>query len=168
MMLNINSNYNQKSYLFLYPILNIKRNHLIKPKQTYIHSSEVDISDHTLILEYDLSKETMNLFAKTWLYTNPLFLRQDGDFLFHFGLSVYKDDWEKFVAGKYSKLSNTLKDTITQHYKSDKDIQGTIHSYLYPDKYYKEYSDYYGISRSLLEKVGEVIDPPDLDKEKYL
>jgi hypothetical protein len=167
-MIKPNTSYNQKSYLFLYPVLNLKRNSLIKPKQTYVHSSEVDISDHTLIIEYDLSVETMRQFAKNWLYTNPLFLKQKGDFLFYFNLSPYRDDWSRFIKGEYSRFSKPFKTTVLEHYKSDRELHELVNSYLFPENHYLEYSDYYGVPVKTLREVGQLIDPPNLDREKYL
>jgi len=77
---------------------------------------------------------------------------------------VFKQDINNFVNGKYSKLSTELKKKIVTFFAQS--IKYThVHSYLYPEKYFRLYSDLLGVNIDILKEVGELCSPPNLEKE---
>lgn len=74
-------------------------------------------------------------------------------------------NWDMFLKGSYSKLSEPLKKRIKDHYRRLTNGYAHVESYLHPDKYIGLYSEILGVSISTLKEVGELTDKPDLEKE---
>jgi len=168
-MKTLYNDYFQKSRIFLYPVLEIKRGGSITPIQTYVSWDNIKHHDYKLITVYHIREDKeYKQFEKTKLLGNKLFeqfIEGEGNKgIYIFDLSHLKDSWSNFLLGKYSKLSMLHKNYIKAFYKGSSNYS-YIDSYLHPDKYYSLYSDLLGVSIKTLKEVGELTDPIDIDKE---
>jgi len=162
--------YFQKSRAFLYPALGIKKGSYITPSGTYISvSGRIEPEDVKLICTFrDDQSEGFKSFENQMLLTNPLFVEKIciKDFnLYVFDLEIYQADFFNFLLGKYSKISNHLKKAIKNYYGENSAEYKFIETYLYPDKYFETYAKLLNVKTDILNNVGELCDPCDLDKE---
>ncbi len=164
--------YIQKSRLFVYPMLGIRRGVSVTPVQTYLcWPNKYDITDNKLVCVYHLrDDEEFKLFEDQHLtgnkYFSSFFLLEDenkGGYVFD--LSEHKRDIRRIIHGKYSKLSPDYKQTVLRFFKNHKSHHTRIYSYLYPSKYYNDYAKLLNIDVTTLKKVGELCSLPDLNKE---
>lgn len=171
--------YFQKSKVFLYPTLNIIRNNNFIPINTYLSwNDEINITSGKLICLYETVDNTeFKYFEENLLLNNKLF---DICYKINESKSVYifninEKDWKNFIGGKYSKLSNNLKDKIIKFYRNNGVNSIYIDSFLYPKDYYSKYSKLLTTNskdakkmEKLLNTVGELCDPPNLKKEQLV
>jgi len=167
----IYNEYFQKSRVFLYPMLNIKKGVKYTPIETYITwENNVDITESKLICLYKI-------------HDNKNFLKFENDFLLMhknfdnyyqiddnkavYTFKVNKNDWKHFLSGRYSLLSEKLKTQIINFHKNYSNIS-YIKSYLYPNEYFETYSNILLVKKSVLKQVGELCDKPDLKKEQLI
>ena len=166
-------NYFQKSRVFLYPALEIKRSSNISPIQTYISwDNKIEDNDRMLICEYELRNDPEFLrFEETKLLNNPLFCDyfelSSTKALYVFTFEEHGHDWFNFKKGIYSKLSTDLKRKIKNFYGEKSANYKLIHSYLYPDDYYIDYANLLNVSVSTLKEVGQLCSKPDIKKELF-
>lgn len=171
--------YVQKSRIFLYPALNIKRGHSVTPIQTYTSWDGVyRPEDRMLICLYHMrTDEEYRQFEKTKLMGNPMFcdfrLTDDDKGVYIFDFSSLSTDWDNFLKGRYSKLSADLKRKIRSFYGTNN--LGYIDSFLYPERYLKLYSELLTCRREdvpamlkTLKDVGELCSIPDLEQENLI
>tara|TARA_R110002012_G_scaffold69421_2_gene179699 strand:+ start:456 stop:1013 length:558 start_codon:yes stop_codon:yes gene_type:complete len=167
--------YFQKSKVFLYPLLGIKKGVRFVPVQTYISWNDIYPKDKNKLLcfytvEEKWTKE-FEMFAELFLTTNVLFDEMhkigDLDFLYIFDLGTYKRDINKFKIGKYSKFTKRTKEIIMKFFGETGTISEYIESYLYPEFYYEDYSEILNVEMNDLKKVGELCSKPDLEKEDF-
>jgi hypothetical protein len=92
----------------------------------------------------------------------------DEQLLFTFEFSDLKDDWNKFINGKFSELNQELKRKIRDHFDKNSSTYVYVDSYMFPEKYFALYADLLGTSESLLREVGELCSKPDLEKETLI
>jgi hypothetical protein len=161
--------YFQKSRSFLFPALGIKKQSYITPSGTYIAiDNKILQEDIKLICTYrDDESQGFKNFEEQMLIGNPLFVEKfkvDGFNIYVFDLEIYTEDYFNLL-GKYSKLSPTLKRAIRTYYGENSAEYKYIDSYLYPDKYFETYAKLLGVSVNTLQKIGELCNPIDLDKE---
>lgn len=174
-------NYFQKSRIFLYPILGIKKNSTVKPVNTYITwKGFYSIGEPVLICKYEISTdEKQQYFEKQQLRSHPLFK----DFfsvenasgkkssIFVFDMSQYSKDFDNFVKGKYSLLTKNFKTKLRVHYGKSSGDYKYIQSYLYPQQHVNNYAELLWSEEEfekgvdLLIEVGELCSPPDIKKE---
>ena len=177
-MKKIYSDYFQKSKVFLYPLLNIKKGIRFVPLQTYISwGTSVPESKNKFFCLYEIDKkekDVFNYFIKTieeniyFEEYNLIFQKDDKKlWLFTFDLTIYKSDMNKFKKGQYSKFSERTKKIITKFFGEIGTIAKYIESYLYPGYYYEIYSDILNIPIESLEEVGQLCDKPDMKKENF-
>lgn len=89
----------------------------------------------------------------------------------------YKWDFDMFIKGQYSKFSESFKKELVKFYgnKSTRKQRGQngkpkteIFDIIYPTKEkIEDIADYYEVDKSCVEECGEIIDPPNLDKESF-
>lgn len=170
---DVYKSYFQKSKVFLYPALGIKKGSSIVPIQCYVTwEGKYTVQDQKLICTYYLRSdkefkafEAKNLFGNK-LYSNFFQISDDvGVYVFDF--KEFDKDIINFSNGKYSRLSVNLKKSIVKFY-SQSDMYTHVHSYLYPKMYMNLYSDLLAVPKNLLEEVGELCDTPDLNKENLV
>jgi hypothetical protein len=174
------SDYFQKSKTFLFPALGLRRNDHTASINTFI-SWEERYSIHgyrLIVVKYGgIEDPNYRQFEKVYLLTNRLFedmiYVNKNTIAYIFNLESFKEDWNHFLRGRYSKLSMTLKNRIKNYYKENTIEWEFIESYLYPKNFFEIYSDlFYDIkdrSRGIedLKSVGELCSPYDKDLEMF-
>jgi hypothetical protein len=166
--------YFQKSKIFLYPLLDIKRGTSVVPKETYISWNEsVTSEDMKLVCVYYLRKDTeYTQFEKSVLLKHNRLIDyvkiDDETLVVTFSFSDLKDDWFNFLNGKYSKISKETKSKILNFFDKKSGNYAYVESYLYPEKHFTTYAKILGVDIELLKSVGELCDKPNLEKEMLL
>lgn len=173
MITSLYPKYYQKSKVFLYPALGHRSKGVIPPTQTYISwENHIKPEDRKLILYYeDSTTSEFERFAKLFLYSNHLYReehKKEYSSAYIFDLLQYKEDWDLFLKGKYSRLSNPLKKEILLHYDTKSPEYFYVESYLYPHKYMMEYSRLYNVDIRILQEVGEVTSQYDPVRETLI
>jgi hypothetical protein len=163
--------YFQKSKVFLYPLLGIKRGSSAVPIQTYLSwEGYLKTEDIKLICVYETRTDVEYLlFEKNTLIKNPRLTDyiklEDNKTLFTFDFSDLKDDWDNIASGRYSKISKEVKYKLLNHFDKYSGNRTYLETYLFPEKYFTLYADLLNVNESLLKDVGELCSPPDLEKE---
>lgn len=176
---DIYAKYFQKSKVFLYPALDIKKGLDIKPIETYMSwGDRIGLNDNKLICLYDL--EDTNAFIAhedRFLLGNSLFEDyieiNDNKAVYIFNYDNYKEDFKNICYGKYSQLSLELKIKIRDVYGINSPNYKYIKTYLYPDSYYENYAEilspqskYITEMKGILEETVELCSKPDFNKER--
>lgn len=163
--------YFQKSRIFLYPILEIKRGSSVTPIETYMAWKDYYIpEDMKLICLYHLRNDTEFLnFERNQLLKNKHFFDfkqvEDNKGVYVFDFSNYKKDWENILLSKYSLLTYHYKRKIENFYGRRDSNFAYIESFIYPEKYYKMYADIINVEEDLLREVGELCSEVNFEKE---
>lgn len=169
---SIQQTYIQKSRIFLYPLLGIRRGVSVTPIQTFMAWQGVyTVSDHKFIAQYHLrDDQEFKTFEEKMLIGNPLFHDmfelEDGTGVYVFDMSENKAAYKRIVHGKYSKLDDDHKKKILSFFKHHHTHHAYIESYLYPKKYFDNYASLLKVPVSLIKEVGELCSLPDLTAEK--
>lgn len=178
---NVFPKYTQKSKLFLYPMLNIKRGQNVSLIETYLGlENKIKVLDNKLVaLHYCREDFEFKMFETRHLTGNPLFasFQLVGDdkiaYIFNFDKSDdLKHDFQCVVNGQYSKMTTAAKKIIIDFYNNNETDQMYIASFLNPEHYMEIYSDLLTVKgdgkpeiKKLLEEVGQLCSIPDLQKE---
>jgi hypothetical protein len=169
MIKSVYNKYFQKSRAFLYPALGISKRNANSPIQTYLSWGEIKAEDRKLICVFANSPSTdFKNFQKQMLIKNPLYESSSviGEHVVYvFDFSQFKDDWDHFLKGKYSKLSPGLKQAIKNYYGTSTEEYSYIDSYLYPDKYFSIYSKLLDEPVEIIQLIGELCNPYVLSAE---
>ena len=165
--------YFQKSKVFLYPILGIKRGVSVVPTETYVSwKGYYGSEDMKLICVYDVrTDEEYKHFEKNVLLNhNRLndYVKVGNQLVLTFDLSDLGDDWFHFINGKYSKISMNLKQKILTFFDKYSGNYAYMHSYLIPEKYFNNYAELLDVEPEMLIQVGELCTKPDIDKETLI
>jgi hypothetical protein len=164
-------NYFQKSRVFMYPLLEIKRGSSVTPIETYLSwENQYSLSDRKFICHYHLRDDAeFTVFEKEKLLGNKLFYDfkqvEDNKGVYIFDFNAHAEDWDAIISGKYSKLSSGYKKRVENFYGRTNSNYAYIESYMYPEKYYQMYSEMMQVKESLLKEVGELCSLVDFDKE---
>lgn len=165
--------YFQKSKIFLYPLLDIKKGSIV-PIETYISwNNSYAPEDAKLVCMYksDNSVAFLNFEENVLLKHNRLcdYIKLDATHtVFTFDFSDLINDWNLFIDGKYSQMNDVLKRKILAYFEKNSGNYTYIQSYLFPKKYMNKYAELLDVPVDLLIAVGELCDKPDLQKEKLL
>jgi hypothetical protein len=170
--------YFQKSRVFLYPYLEIKRGTKIVPIETYVSwKNKIEYYENQFICLYEINKTTKfqnfeNIYLLGNKHFNSFYQIDENKGIYTFNFE--KSDWKHFLSGRYSLLSRKLKTKILTFYKNNPNIDN-VKSYLYPEEYYQAYSELLSTSTNEKDKlskiimdVGELCDKPDLKKEQLI
>jgi hypothetical protein len=166
--------YFQKSRVFLYPLLEIKRGSSVMPIQTYVSwEGHYVPEDRKLICLYHLrDDEEFIRFEKQKLLGNHLFLDfkpvEDDKGVYVFDLKKSKDDFDLFLQGRYSKMSAIHKKIVKSYYGVYSSNFVYVESFLNPEKYFAIYSEILGVDAEELRKVGELCSLPDMEMERLV
>ena len=164
------SRYFQKSMVFILPLSGIPNHAEIKPIKSYLQVFGLSKwSDPEIILEFERSEEVES-FLKKVIAQNPRLTRIKGfsrTIYVHVDLSDYQEEYNLFLSGKYSLLSPRVKQTIMNFHSSNKANEAYLHSFLFPERYFKQYAQILDVSEALLISVGELVDLPDKVKESF-
>lgn len=176
MNLVLNS-YFQKSFWMLYPLVNIPKTVRYRPLGSYIKDSYLNISekDKKLLLCYEnrQDNEFFESFESIYLINNIFysdFYMTEKYRIYIFDLSHYGKDYDKFLQGKYSKLSDKTKEIIDTYFSKKTPTKllhhPKIHAYLYPNKeIYMRIAEEIGEKYETIAEVKEILNKPDLEKE---
>jgi hypothetical protein len=165
--------YFQKSKVFLYPLLDIKRGVSVIPVETYTGwQGYYNSEDMKLICVYDIrTDDEYKQFEKNVLLKHSRlcdYVKVNSQAVLTFDFSDLGDDWFHFMNGKYSKISMNLKQKILSFFDKYSGNYAYMHSYLLPEKYFNNYAELLGVDASLLIEVGELCTKPDLGKETLI
>lgn len=163
--------YFQKSRVFIYPALDIKRGVSVTPIETYMSWKGIySLSDAMFCCLYHLRKdEEFITFEKNKLLGNKMFhdFKQvdtdKGVYVFNYQ-NMY-EDWCNISKGKYSKISNDHKRKIRQYIGLTNGNLPYVDSFLYPEKHFQLYAEIIGVDENLLKEVGELCDLPNQELE---
>jgi len=165
--------YFQKSKIFLYPLLDIKRGTSVVPEETYLAwDNKLTPEDMKLVCVYytRTDAEYTNFEKNVLLKHSRLcdYVKHEEKSVFTFDFSDLESDWFHLVYGRYSKVSDNIKRKILGFFDTKTGNYVYVTSYLYPAKHFKTYADLLGVSEEMLKAVGELCDKPDLEKENLL
>lgn len=171
--------YFQKSRAFLYPLLGIKKSANISPVNTYVSWEGVyTTKDMKLVVIYKQdNSEGFRAFEKMVLFKNRFFVDfkecEQGYTAYIFTFEQFKQDWNNFLDGKYSQFTPDLKNRIKNYHGESSGEWSYIETFLYPSKHYNTYaalladSDDYSEMFELLQRVGELCDPYNEEREIF-
>ena len=166
--------YFQKSKIFLYPLLSIKRGVDFVPVETFLTwEDNYTIKDKKFMCLYE-QKETDEWkdFENKYLLSNIYFydyipLAKDIH-LYVFDMSDIASCYNKISRGKYSEVLESTKEIIMNFFGEKGAISQYIEEFLYPEYYHTQYAEELNVNVSQLEEVYELCDKPDLEKEKLV
>lgn len=167
----VSQKYAQKSRLFVYPLLGIRRGVSVTPVGTYLTWRDMyTVVDCKFIAVYHLRDDAaFKQFEKRYLIGNRhfdnFFELEDGDGAYVFDFKEYKMDYKMIVNGKYSKITPANKIRIAAFFKNNHVHHQSIHSWLYPERFHKDYAKVLGVDLSLIKQVYETCSLPDLRQE---
>jgi len=165
--------YFQKSKIFVYPLLDIKRGTQIVPIETYFSWDKLYTpEDKKLICVYETTESNFSEFERSTLMKHTRLIDykavSDTQSVFVFDFSDLSDDWNHIIYGRYSKIDKDTKRKIVNFFDQYSGNYIYVTSYMYPEKFFKRYAELLNASEELLEQVGELCDKPNLEKEKLL
>jgi hypothetical protein len=175
-MKKIYKDYFQKSKVFLYPLLGIKKGIRYVPIETYIEWDQMN-SPYTLYCLYKHPKKEeekkmfdifLDIHIKNKESFNEYFILSKKYTLCSFDLFSFKKDYKNFKDGKYSKFSTYAKNIIIEFFGKTGSISEYIESYLYPEYYYEHYSEILNVPVKDLKEVQELCDKPNIEKETFI
>lgn len=171
MIKTLTKEYVQKSRIFLYPLLEIKRGSEATPLESYISwDGKFDIDDQKLICVYSLREDdNFKRFEKVRLFGNKYFdsyyeIENDRG-AYVFDMKEYKDEFECFLRGKYSQFASSTKEKVINFFNDKPGSKEHIMSYFYPERFYDVYSSLLAVDKSVLKEVGQLCSRPEVDKE---
>jgi len=172
--MGVYTDYFQKSKVFLYPLLRLKKGLAYVPKQTYVAWENVyTAEDCRFFCEYkakytDKFKKFITEYITTVPYFEEYIELETNKHLFIFDLSPIKNDYNRFIKGKYSQLTLESKINILDFFADDGKVSDYIQGFLSPEDLHSEYADFLGVRVETLEEVYEICTPPDLEKETLI
>jgi hypothetical protein len=172
--MGVYTQYFQKSKVFLYPLLDIKKGATYVPRQTYIAWEDMySIEDTMFLCIYQTPmNERFQRFIDRFILSHELFDKyiqlEDKKHLFIFNLKSRKFDFDNFIEGKYSKISLDSKIKILDFFGSNDKVENYIHSFLSPKDHHEEYAEYLGVDIESIKEVYELCTPPDIEKETLI
>lgn len=150
--------YIQKSKTFLWPILNIK----VQPIETYLYIGNVDLQDNRVLIALFHNKNESYLRAKPEIEKHPQydFKFTDDEFdILIFNMYNIQKDFDHFVKGSYSKLSENFKLIMSAIEKNK-----AVLMCLNPENNYKEFARVLEVHEHELQG-RELLSPPSLQQE---
>ena len=165
--------YFQKSKIFIYPLLDIKRGTQIVPIETYVAWNDVyNPEDKKFICVYEIDSIDYAEFEKNVLLKHTRLHEyikiNNKQAVCVFDFSDMGADWDKMITGKYSKLSDEIKRKIVNFFDKHSGNYIYVTSYMFPKSFFNRYAEILNVSVTLLEEVGELCDKPNLEKERLL
>jgi hypothetical protein len=163
--------YFQKSKVFLYPLLGIKKGAEFVPAETYIcWDGLYEPKDQKYILVYNEERsDKFILFEGRQIKKNPhyhdCYYINNEKHIYVFDLSDKAHDYDMFLKGYFSKFSLETKNKILNYFGNIGRISDYIKSFIEPDEYHTQYAKELDVSLDLVKEVYELCSPPDLVKE---
>tara|TARA_Y100000592_G_scaffold93384_1_gene156511 strand:- start:2026 stop:2577 length:552 start_codon:yes stop_codon:yes gene_type:complete len=172
-MNSVFANYFQKSKVFLYPLIDMKKNYKYTPIETYVRWQNIyKLSDKKLICEYKVRpSKRFNTFEKKYIRGNPylddiIYLSQS-KMVCIYDMSKFEEEFIYFIKGEYSKFKHGYKEKVLDFYREDGKKNKYVDSYLFPEAYHKMYAKELDVDLSLIENTFELCNKPDLEKETF-
>lgn len=173
---NLYKDYFQKSKVFLYPLLGIKKGVRFVPAETYMSWNGIHgIEDNHLICVYEVDDKLLNkyqIFEDQYIRHNKKFkytidLENRNKKAIVFDLSRYKNDINKLIKGEYSKISKKTKEIIADFFGEHGTIAEYVESYLHPTYWHEDYAELLNVNIEMIQDVHELCDLPNLNKEDF-
>lgn len=171
----INKEYFQKSMFFLYPMLKVPPSVEVKPECTYMSwEDKYDVDDKRLICLFpEIGSSSMRKYhEKKYLIENRRYETmhpvEGGKTIYVFDFSNLSKDWTNLIAGNYSKLSTSVKLSVTDFFRMNPKTAAFMDSYIRPEKYYEVYAKLLNVDVELLKEGVELLGKPDMSREKLL
>ena len=164
--------YFQKSKVFLYPLLGLRKGLEYVPADTYVCWTDfIAANDYKLICVYTTEKtvDFKNFELKHLKSHKKLEFYHDfgNKQVYVFDLKSYKYDHDMFVKGYYSKISIGTKNKILTYFGNKGKASNYIESFLDPPSYHNVYAESLGVDVALIKEVYEICSKPDLVKETF-
>tara|TARA_R100000742_G_C4268270_1_gene86633 strand:+ start:646 stop:1221 length:576 start_codon:yes stop_codon:yes gene_type:complete len=172
--MGVYTDYFQKSKVFLYPLLRLKKGLSYVPIQTYVAWESVySTEDCRFFCEYKTKRtKKFEKFGSEYLRTNPLFddyiELEENKHLYIFDFTTMRSDFNRFIAGKYSQLTLESKIAIIDFFSDQGKTGEYIQGFLSPEDLHADYADFLGVDIETVKKVYEICTPPDLEKETLI
>ena len=151
-----------KSDILLYPLLGISLKDSTGKVNCYTEIENIYAKrNYILALEINSNYDTRHIT------NHKLFIQRieiSNKTYYIFNLRGFSKDISIFHRGKYSELSEKVKMTILKYYKGTY-IYNQIESWLYPEKYYNDYSKILDVDINDLKETKELASVPVLEKE---
>jgi len=166
------TDYFQKSTIFLYTLLQIRRGGAASPLKTYIAYEDMIRPEHRILLcRYEKRTDDAFIkFEKEKLLGHPhfkgYFKLKDESKLYLFDFNFIGEDWDLLINGRYSQASLKTRQTILNHFEKGSANHLYVESYLFPKKYMADYARLLDVDIKVLQQVGELCDKPDFSKER--
>ena len=166
--------YFQKSKVFLYPLLGIKKGVDFVPVETFLSwTGQYTTKNKKFICLYEQKQtDDWSKFENFYLLQNILFydyVQLDKNVhLYIFDFSSFASDYNSLIDGKYSEFTESTKDLIINFFGEKGTIAKYIEEYLYPDYYHIKYAEELNVSTDMLKKVHELCSIPDKIKETLI
>ena len=173
---SIYKEYFQKSKVFLYPFLNIKKGVKFVPDNTYMSwDSMYKTEDYQFICVYKVIPKQIEKFREFELLilkSNRLFRhsiyiegKSISTIIVTYDFSRYKSDIDRIIKGKYSQLSKGGKEIILDFFGDKGTIAEYIESFLFPEYWHEDYANLLNVNLNIIQDVYELCDKPNLEKE---
>ena len=172
-MKTVFASYFQKSKVFLYPFIDMKKTHSYTPVETYVRWKNIyKLSDKKLICEYKIRpSKKFKTFEKRYISTNPyledIVYLSDKHIICVYNMNKFDDEFIYFIKGEYSKFKQVYKEKILDFYMDDGKKNKYVDSYLYPEQYHKMYAKELNVELSIIKDTYELCNKPDLEKETF-
>jgi hypothetical protein len=166
--------YFQKSKVFLYPLLDIKRGTSVIPSETYLAWNDTIVpEDAKLVCIYPLRQDVeYKQFEKNVLLKHSrlhdLVKVNSETVVIVFDFSDMIVDWTHFINGRYSQISDPIKKKILNFFDRTSGNYMYVEGYLYPKLHFDDYAKILGVDKEMLISVGELCDKPNIDKETLI
>jgi hypothetical protein len=165
--------YFQKSKIFLYPLLGIKKGEEFVPAETYICWDNLYSQfDYKYICIYSTPKTLkFSNFERKHLLSHNLLEHHENykdQQIYVFDFSKYEHDFDMFMLGSYSKLSIETKNKILRYFGRVGRISGYIESYLDPKSHHETYAKALDVNLKIIEETHELCTPPNIEKETLI
>jgi hypothetical protein len=172
--MGVYTDYFQKSKVFLYPLLKIRKGVTHVPVQTYIAWENVfTLNDNKFLCEYKTKMNSgFKKFIVDYLQNHELFedyIKLDNNrHLFIFNYKSLSFDFNNFIKGEYSNISLSSKIDIIDFFQSQEKILSYIKGFLQPNTVHEKYAEELKVDVELIKNIHEVCDPPNLEKETLI
>ena len=163
--------YFQKSKLFLYPLIDMRKTYKYTPVETYVcWKNAYTLSDQKLLCEYKIkTSKAFYTFEKKYIHNNEYLedavYVNDNHIIYVYDFSKFNEEFIYFIKGQYSQFKDYYKEKINKFYKDKTKVNKHVDSYLYPFDYHAEYSKALGVDIELIINTHELCNKPDLEKE---
>lgn len=168
MIKSLYDKYFQKSKVFLFPLLGLPK--YKGEMKTYIMLNNIIRHEDLKLICYfkDVNTKEFEDYRDKIL-KNKYFLEEhvnkEKEHIFIFSLKDFKTDYETFLKGKYSYLSDEAKMLIKKYHGPLTNEYKYVDTFLNPKEYYNIYSNLLSVDEDVLREVGELCDPYDINKE---